>query len=224
MNKKLLYTSVLFVLWGISPLMAQTFAPGSSVSTGNGSYARPAKPQARTADIKAEKPQNRVNTAQTEPQQSGSDELLNSAETNNEKPKEAEYDNSEGKVIEFKFVDGKIVFGNDEDRKILVWYEDYKVERGMDNMVRCSMRIYVLNDMKDRLNNLSFKLKWPEISTNVQMVRVNPGVKTYTDTMLLGNGCLSMDKTPTIEVNRCRVKGKTEEQCADAVKWFQKNQ
>ena len=150
--------------------------------------------------------------------------MLKSAETNIEKPKEAEYDNSEGKVIEFKFVDGKIVFGNDEDRKILVWYEDYKVERGMDNMVRCSMRIYVLNDMKDRLNNLSFKLKWPEISTNVQMVRVNPGVKTYTDTMLLGNGCLSMDKTPTIEVNRCRVKGKTEEQCADAVKWFQKNQ
>ena len=29
------------------------------------------------------------------------------------------------------------------------------------------------------------------------------------------------DKAPTIEVNRCRVKGMTQEQCADAVKWFQ---
>ena len=139
----------------------------------------------------------------------------------NENPNKT-YDNSIGKVVKFKFVDGKVVFSDNEDRKILVYMEDYKVEHGIDNMVRCSMRIYVLNDMKERLNNLSIRLKWPEISTTLQMVRVNPGVRTYTDAALLGNGCFSMDKTPVIEVNRCRINGKTEEQCADAVQWFKK--
>ena len=94
----------------------------------------------------------------------------------------------------------------------------------MDNLVHCSFRLYVLNDMTEKLSNISLKLKWPEISTNVQMVQVNPGVRTYIDTMLLGNGCYTMDKTPVIEVNRCRVKGKTEEQCAAAVHWFNINQ
>jgi hypothetical protein len=63
-------------------------------------------------------------------------------------------------------------------------------------------------------------LIWPEISTSLDLTKVNPGVRTYRDIMLLGDGCFSMDKNPTIEVNRCRVKGKTEEECANAVKWF----
>ena len=56
------------------------------------------------------------------------------------------------------------------------------------------------------------------------MNRVNPGVRTYMDVMLLGEGCFSMDKTPTIEVNRCRVKGMSEDKCSDAIRWFKKNQ
>ena len=86
------------------------------------------------------------------------------------------------------------------------------------------MRIYVLNDLQDRINSLGVKLKWPEISTTVQMNRVNPGVRTYSDIMLLGDGCYTMDKAPTIEVNRCRVKGMSEDECADAIRWFRKNQ
>ena len=57
-----------------------------------------------------------------------------------------------------------------------------------------------------------------------EMNRVNPGVRTYMDVMLLGEGCFSMDKTPTIEVNRCRVKGMSEDKCSDAIRWFKKNQ
>ena len=53
------------------------------------------------------------------------------------------------------------------------------------------------------------------------MNRLNPGVRTYKDVVLLGEGCFNLDKAPTVEVNRCRVKGMTQEQCADAVKWFQ---
>lgn len=130
------------------------------------------------------------------------------------------YDNSEGRVIQYKYVNGKIVFGDPADRKILVFVDNYKAEKGMDGIVKCSLRVYVLNDLLDRINNLSFKLIWPEIRTSIQMNKVNPGVKTYKDIMLLGEGCFSMDKTPTIEVNRCRVKGKSQEQCAQAIHWF----
>ena len=139
-----------------------------------------------------------------------------------EKKDEKKYSNTYGKVYQIRIENGKVVY--DDERKILVYYDDYKVERGMDNIVRCSMRIYVLNDLTERISNLGLKLKWPEISTNVQMSRVNPGVKTYMDIMLLGEGCFSMDKTPTIEVNRCRVKGMSEDKCADAIRWFKKNQ
>lgn len=128
------------------------------------------------------------------------------------------YDNSQQKAYSFKIINGEIV--PDNRRSILISYEDYKINRSFDNWMRCSMRIYVLNDLTEKINNFSFKLHWPEISTTVQMNRLNPGVRTYKDIVLLGNGCLHLDKTPTIEVNRCRVKGMTQEQCADAVKWY----
>lgn len=130
------------------------------------------------------------------------------------------YDNKVGKVIDFHFIKDQVVLSDNADRKILVYYDDYKLDKGLDNIVRCSMRIYVLNDLEEKISDLSFKLKWKKVSTNIQMNHLNPGVRTYSDIMLLGDGCYNMDKVPTIEINRCRVKGKTQEQCADAVKWF----
>lgn len=132
------------------------------------------------------------------------------------------YDNSMGKVFQFHVENGKIVY--DDDRKVLISYENYKVERGMDGIVRCTMRLYIINDLTERISNLGIRLIWPDISTTLQADKVNPGVKTYTDVMLMGEGCLNMDKAPTIEVNRCRVKGMSEEKCADAIRWFRKNQ
>ena len=136
--------------------------------------------------------------------------------------REKVYDNSVGRVVEYKIVNGKIEYGDPKDRKILVYIENYKVNKGYDGIARCSMRVYVLNDLEERVNNLGFKLIWPEIRTSIQMVKLEPGVKSYNNIMLLGNGCFSIDKTPTLEVNRCRVKGKTEEQCASAVRWFKR--
>ncbi len=130
------------------------------------------------------------------------------------------YDNSERKVYTLKMVDGDIVIDN-PPRSILISYEDYKINRSFDDWVRCSLRIYVLNDLTERVTNFSFKLHWPDMDTAIQMNRLNPGVRTYKDVVLLGEGCYNLDKAPTVEVNRCRVKGMTQEQCADAVKWYQ---
>lgn len=133
------------------------------------------------------------------------------------------YDNRAGRVFSFRIKDGKVEFEDNKDRKILVWYEDFKVIKGMDGIVRCSIRVYVFNDMVERISNLGFKIIWPNIRTGINMTKVNPGVRTYTDTMLLGDGCFTMDKTPVLEVNRCRVKGMSEDKCADAVHWFNRH-
>ena len=144
--------------------------------------------------------------------------LVVNLEGTEKKAEEPVYDNSKGKVVSYKVVNGKVVFDN--KRKILVSYDDFSVTRGMDNLVRCQMRIYILNDLTERINSLGIKLIWPEISTAINLIKVNPGVRTYRDIMLLGDGCFSMDKNPTIEVNRCRVKGQSEEECANAIEWF----
>lgn len=130
------------------------------------------------------------------------------------------YDNSERKVFTLKMVGDELVV-DDNARTILISYENYQINQSFDNWVRCSLRVYVLNDFTERVTNFSFKLHWPDIDASVQMNRLNPGVRTYKDIVLLGNGCFNLDKTPTIEVNRCRVKGMSQEQCADAVKWYQ---
>lgn len=206
------------VLITMGSARAQTFAPASGVSNENTAHKV-------STEMKVGEPVNRPVAAVASSDQEAEDVgLLNTVEKNLQGGKEIEkeYDNSMGKVVHFRIENGKVVFDN--DRKILVYYEDYKVERGLDAIVRCSMRVYVLNDLQERISNIGFKLKWPEISTNIQMSRVNPGVRTYMDVMLLGNGCLTMDKAPTIEVNRCRVKGMSDEKCADAIRWFKKNQ
>ena len=117
-------------------------------------------------------------------------------------------------------MNGELII-DDSPRSILVYYEDYQLHRSLDGITRCSLRMIVLNDLETRVSDLSLKLHWPELSTVVQMNRMNPGVKTYKDIMLLGKGCMNIDSVPTIEVNRCRVKGMTQDECADRIRWHQ---
>lgn len=199
---------------------AQTFAPSANTPT----KAQAKEPVVEQPSVSAGYGANYSPESASEETVAEKGQFVNSVEKNfgEEKKEEKKYDNTYGKVYQIRIENGQVVYDN--ERKILVYYDNYKVERGMDNIVRCSMRIYVLNDLTEHISNLAIKLKWPEISTNVQMSRVNPGIRTYIDIMLLGEGCFSMDKTPTIEVNRCRVKGMSEDKCADAIRWFKKNQ
>ena len=136
--------------------------------------------------------------------------------------KKVEYDNSTPKIVSFKIVNGEVVLDENKERSVLVYYDNYEVFRGLDDYVRCSLRIYVLNDLTEKITSLGFKLYWPQISTSVQMNQLNPGVSTYKDIMLMGDGCFALEGAPTIEVNRCRVKNMSQEKCADAIKWYQK--
>lgn len=129
-------------------------------------------------------------------------------------------DPEERSVYSFKVINGEIVVDDNADRNILVYYGNYKINQRFDNWISCLIRVYVLNDLPTKITSFGAKLHWPDITTTIQMNHLEPGVKNYKDIMLLGEGCLHLDKTPTIEVNRCRVKGMSQEDCADAVKWF----
>lgn len=220
MYKFLVSTVLLSCLLAAEPIMAQSFAPGTGAADSVQKANQQVMGEIKPSDNVKKGDENK-NAPQEEEGAFVKSVEKNFAEDKN-KEEEKKYDNSMGKVFQFRIENDKVIF--DEDRKILVSYENFKVERGMDNIVRCSMRIYVLNDLIERISSLGLKLKWPKISTNVQMNKVNPGVRTYMDVMLFGEGCFSMDKTPTIEVNRCRVKGMSESKCADAIRWFKKTQ
>lgn len=214
--KKLFICILCFCFVGWNGVSAQTFTP-SMTGSKNVQKNTPAT-KLKTTEKKS------TSSTKNEAQQESSKTSTNLAtvEKSFDTPKEKtkKYDNTDRKVFHFKMVDGDIVFDDDNNRSILIYYDNYQIHRGLDNMIRCSLRVYVLNDFKTKISNIGVKLKWPKISTAIQMNNLNPGVRTYKDIMLLGEGCFSIDKAPTIEVNRCRIKGISQEKCAEAIKWY----
>lgn len=122
-------------------------------------------------------------------------------------------------AYQVRFVNGTVEL--EDDPKILLYYRDFKISRNMNGSVNCTMRFYVLSTIKEKISNISYRLKWPKIETALSFDDIQPNVATYFDYSLLGNGCYSMDKAPNIIVNRCRVKGMTQRQCADAIEWLE---
>ena len=216
------------------PVNAQTFSAGSAQSAGkntNLNLSKGKNPTAAkaTADAKkaaAEIAEDKVPSPENgkakidDPQLQKSVKNIGGLEPS---VGDKKYDNRAGSVFTFHIKDGKVEFEDNKNRKVLVWYENYNVVKGMDGFVRCSIRVYVFNDMVERISSLGFKIIWPGVRAGINMSKVNPGVRTHVDTMLLGDGCFTLDKTPVIEVNRCRVKGMSEDKCADSVHWFNRH-
>lgn len=103
---------------------------------------------------------------------------------------------------------------------IFLMSDQFKISRSMGGRVSCSLRFIVLSNVKEKLSNLSVKLKWPKISTTLVFSDVVPNVATSFNYTLIGDGCYSMDKVPNIIVNRCRVKGLSQTQCAQKIRWL----
>lgn len=212
----------------ISALLCMAFCSISNVVFAQVFSPRAGNVQSATAStatgVKAQEV-NSANSKSSASQKAGEENVTAKVKKNFSVSEEEEkYDNTIPKIVSFKIVNGEVVIDKDKERSILVYYDNYQVHRGLDEYVRCSVRIYVLNDLVEKISSLGLKIYWPEISTSVQMNQLNPGVSTYKDIMLMGDGCFTMDKVPTIEVNRCRVKGMSQDKCADAVRWYEKPQ
>lgn len=126
--------------------------------------------------------------------------------------------NQDKSVVQIRFVGNDVVI--DDKPKILIYMRNFKISRTITNKTNCSMRFYVLSSASEKLTNLSFRLKWPKMETALAFDDVMPNVATYFDYSLIGDGCYSMDSAPNIIVNRCRIKGMSQRQCADAIQWM----
>lgn len=102
---------------------------------------------------------------------------------------------------------------------ILFFYRDFKINRTPSGRTMCDLRISVLSNIKNKISNVSIKLKWPAITTSASFYDVEPNVENYRDITLVGDGCYTMDKTPNIIVNRCRIKEMSAEDCASKISW-----
>lgn len=131
--------------------------------------------------------------------------------------------NTVGNTAGYRYQTQTYNIGNVNQQKpkpqIFIYMRDFKVSRTLNGSINCSMRFYVYTTLKEKLTNLSCRLKWPDMETVLVFDDVEPDTRTYFDYSLLGEGCYGMDKAPNIIVNRCRVKGMTQQQCAQNIRW-----
>ena len=110
----------------------------------------------------------------------------------------------------------------DEEGNIFLYYSNFQILRTAASGIRCRVRFHLLNGLNRRINNVSVKLVWPGLNTPVSFNNVDPNTENYFDYALFGDGCYQMDKIPNIVVNRCRVKGMSQESCANKIRWLAK--
>lgn len=115
-------------------------------------------------------------------------------------------------------------FSPDDNKELIfLYYENFEITRGFAGNVGCNVKFVVTTTLNERLSNLSVKLKWPDITTSLSFDDVNPNIATYYNYALFGEGCYSMDKIPNIIVNRCRIKGMSQQNCAKKIRWLTKH-
>ena len=109
-----------------------------------------------------------------------------------------------------------------EETLIFLYYSDFTVNRMMSGTVTCDVRFQILTTLDRSLNNLSVRLRWPNMETALSFSDIPPNQPVHYDYTLLGDGCYSMDRIPNIIVNRCRVKGLSQQDCAAKIRWLRK--
>ena len=92
----------------------------------------------------------------------------------------------------------------------------------MQKVIFIDVKFQILTTLDRKLSSLAVRLKWPSIETPLTFIDVNPNQEYHMAYTLLGDGCYSMDKVPNIIINRCRVKGMSQEECARKVRWIRK--
>lgn len=102
---------------------------------------------------------------------------------------------------------------------IKLYMKDFKIGYDLHSNVSCNMTFYIHSDLKQKINNIAYRLKWPKMETAISFSNVEPNKETFVEYGLLGKGCYEMDVAPNIIVNRCRVKGLTQKKCSSMIQW-----
>ncbi len=105
------------------------------------------------------------------------------------------------------------------DEKIYLYMRDFEIKQDLHGRINCNMDFYIYSTVQEKISNISYRLKWPEMETPVSFSSVEPQKATAVQYTLLGKGCYEMDGVPNIIVNRCRIKGKSQEKCSSMIQW-----
>ena len=107
----------------------------------------------------------------------------------------------------------------DPDEKIYLYMRDFSISKTISGTLMCDVTFYAYSTIKENINNISYRLKWPQMETALSFNNIETKKPTSINYTLLGEGCYSMDTPPNIIVNRCRIKGRTQKECASAIQW-----
>ena len=107
----------------------------------------------------------------------------------------------------------------EEEPQILLYMRNFEVTQTLSGTLTCSMSFYVQSTFPEKISNISYRLKWPDMETPLSFDNVEPFQPFYQNYALLGKGCYNMDQIPNIIVNRCRIKGIPQQTCANAIHW-----
>lgn len=105
-------------------------------------------------------------------------------------------------------------------QQIILYMRNFRITSGFHGSITCSMDFYVTSTLSEKLSNISYRLKWPDMETSLTFENVQPGETLYRSYALLGKGCYHMDTMPNVIVNRCRVKGISQQDCASFISWM----
>lgn len=103
--------------------------------------------------------------------------------------------------------------------KIQIYMRDFKVLQTLAGIASCSMKFYVQSTLATPITNISFRLKWPDLETPLSFNNLAPNEAVFRTQAFAGKLCYTLDRTPNIIVNRCRVKGMTQQDCATHIEW-----
>ena len=106
-----------------------------------------------------------------------------------------------------------------DNGKIEIYMQDFKISQGLSGILSCMMKVYVRSTLATPVSNISFRLKWPELEAPLSFDNIEPERAVFQVHAFAGKLCYTLDRTPNIIVNRCRVKGMSQQECAGHIEW-----
>jgi len=103
--------------------------------------------------------------------------------------------------------------------RIILYFKNFKINLTPSGRVVCSFDLTMRNATPNKINTFNAQFVWPSIKTTGSFYDVPANSERYLSLALMGKGCYSMDKTPNVIVNHCRIKDMSAEECSEAVRW-----
>ena len=109
--------------------------------------------------------------------------------------------------------------GQTDEGKINIYMRNFEISKSLTGITSCSMSFQVYSTLSNVVSNISFRLKWPDLETPLSFDNIGSGKTVSQNHAFAGKVCYTLDRTPNVIVNRCRVKGMTQQECANHIEW-----